>query len=256
MKKLLCMFAVFGLLLTGCGAGSDTGSSEKEKLTVLTSSGYPPYEVVNPDTKELEGFDIDVMTRAAEIAGYEIEWLDMDFDGIVDSLKTGKGDVAIAGMTPSEKRKKQVDFSDVYYGSADVNNYIIVSKDSGIESTDNLKDKKIGTQMGTFQEQVLESIKGEFNITVDTRKNYTDMALEIQKGNLDGMITELEVAQGITEKNDDLMYFVLEAGDELEGNAMAFPKDSELTEKFNKAIKEMKDSGEMDELIKKHFPQE
>lgn len=250
MKKLLGMFTVFALLLVGCGSNS----SDDEKLTVLTNSGYKPYEMVKKDGT-LYGFDIDVMNRAAEIAGYEIEWKDMDFDGIIDSLKTGKGDVAIAGMTPTADRAKEVDFSDIYYSTAEkTKNMVLCKIDGDINETADIKGKKVGVQMGTAQEATANEIKKDYELTLDARKSYSDMVQEIINGNLDFMIVENATANELVADNETtLKAFPLGVGTDPIGNAMAFKKGSELTEKFNAAIKEMQDSGEMDKLIAKYF---
>lgn len=250
MKKLLSLLFVCGMLLAGC---SSNEPKDDKTLKVLTSSGYEPYEIVDKDTKELTGFDIDVMNEAAKIAGYEIEWIDMDFDGIIDSIKTGKGDVAIAGITPTPKRMKQVDFSDVYYAGDDSQNYILCLKDSDIKSTADLKGKKIGTQMGTIQEVIVNDMQKKYNLTIDARKNYTDMVLELEKGNIDAMVVEQAVAVKQMKKHDKLASYKLEEGGKLAGNAMAFKKGSELKKDFDKAIEEMKKSGKMEELVNKYF---
>ena len=102
MKKLLTglMAVVMMAGLAGCGSkddgageGSDTA---KKELTVYTNSGYKPYEMVD-EKGNLYGFDIDVMNEAAKLAGYTVKWEDVDFDGIVPSVKQGKADIGIAG---------------------------------------------------------------------------------------------------------------------------------------------------------------
>ena len=133
MKKLLTglMAVVMMAGLAGCGSkddgageGSDTA---KKELTVYTNSGYKPYEMVD-EKGNLYGFDIDVMNEAAKLAGYTVKWEDVDFDGIVPSVKQGKADIGIAGITYTEERAKQVDFSDVYYAGEDAQNYVLTMK--------------------------------------------------------------------------------------------------------------------------------
>ena len=120
------------------------------KLTVLTNSGYPPYEVVD-NKGNLSGFDIDIINAIAEETGYEIEIKDVDFDTLIPSIQTGKADMAIAGITPSAERRKKVDFSEVYFSGETSQNYLLYSEKNGITSQDDLKGKTIGCQMGTVQ---------------------------------------------------------------------------------------------------------
>lgn len=254
MKKLLGVFLVAGLLLTGCGSGDDGDKKDdsKKELTVLTNSGYPPYEELDEEGN-LYGFDIDVITRAAEIAGYDVKIKDVDFDAIVPSVKAGKADIAIAGITPSKERKKSVDFSDVYYSGEDSQNYLLYKEASGIKTQDDLKGKKIGCQMGTVQFEAATYFQDTIDAKVDAKKDYASIVAEINKGNNDAAIVEKAVAQEFAKKDKEFKYFKIEGLAALEGNAMAFKQGSPLKDEFNKAIQEMKDNGEMDKLIKKYF---
>lgn len=254
MKKLLGVFLVGALLLAGCGSSNDGDKKDsgKEKLTVLTNSGYPPYEELTEDGK-LYGFDIDVITRAAEIAGYDVEIKDVDFDAIVPSIKTGKADIGIAGITPSKERKKSVDFSDVYYSGEDSQNYLLYKDNSGIKTQDDLAGKKIGCQVGTVQFEAATYFQDTINAKVDAKKDYASIVAEINKGNNDAAIVEKAVAQEFAKKDKEFKFFKIEGLAALEGNAMAFKKGSPLKDEFNKAIQKMKDNGEMDKLIKKYF---
>ncbi|MDF9825780.1 ABC-type amino acid transport substrate-binding protein [Breznakia sp. PF5-3] len=249
MKKILSLMLVCGLLLVGCG---ESDSGDDKTITVFTNSGYPPYEMVD-ENGDLYGFDIDVMNRAAEIAGYEIKWEDIDFDAIIDSIKTDKGQAAIAGMTPTSDRSKQVDFSELYYTSEEMQNVVLVKKDSGLKTTADIKGKKVGIQMGTVQETVVDAIADDYDLTFEKLKDYTSLAQELENDVIDLMIVEKAVATELMQKNDNLEYYVLEEGADLAGNAIAFKKGSKIKADFDKAIKQMKKDGELDELIKKWF---
>lgn len=253
MKKFITGSMVLLMIvgLAGCG-GDKKDDAKKKEVVVYTNSGYKPYEMV--DAKgNLYGFDIDVMNEAAKIAGYKVKWEDVDFDGIVPSVKQGKADIGIAGITMTDERKKQVDFSDVYYVDKDDQNYVLTTKDSGIHTTADIKGKKIGTQMGTIQETILNSIAKQYDLKLDKRKSYSDLVLELKKGVVDAMVLEKSVAQELQEDNKGLVSFKLDAGGKLEGNAMIFKKGSKLKDEFNKAIQVMKDNGQMQNLAKKYF---
>lgn len=256
MKKLvtgmMAMLMVAGL--AGCGSKGDDKKegTDKKEVTVFTNSGYKPYEMVD-GKGNLYGFDIDVMNEAAKIAGYTVKWEDVDFDGIVPSVKQGKADIGIAGISMTDERRKQVDFSEAYYVGEDSQNYVLTTADSNMNTTADIKGKKIGTQMGTIQETILNSLTKEYVLKLDKRKSYSDLVLELKKGVVDAMVVEKAVAEELQEDNKDLKSYKLEAGGKLEGSAMIFKKGSALKEDFNKAIKQMKDNGKMDELIKKYF---
>lgn len=250
MKKLLmaCLSLLMAVSLTACG-GKDT---DDKTLTVLTSSGYAPYEEVDGDGN-LFGFDIDLMEACAKELGYTVEWKDMDYDGIIESIKLGKGDVAIAGISPTPKRAEVVDFSNNYYDTEDSQNYILTRKDSGITKTADIKGKKVGVQKGTIQEECAYEIEKDYKLTLDARAYNADLLQDTINGNIDFMILEKAVAEDLVGDSSDLTCFRLEAGTDPSGNAMVFAKGSKLTAEFNKAIKTLKDSGELDKLIKKYF---
>lgn len=251
MKKLMmmCLGLLMACTLVACGSKGE----DSKKVVVMTNSGYPPYEEVDEDGN-LYGFDIDVMNKAAEIAGYEVEWQDVDFDAIIESVKQGKADIGMAGITYTKERAEKVDFSDIYYAGEDAQNYVLTLKDSGMTTTADLKGKKVGTQMGTIQEAVLDELSDEYELTLDKRKNYSDLAIEMNKGVIECMVVEKAVAEELMAKNENFVSYKLEAGAELAGNAMVFAKDNdELKDQFNAAIQEMIDNGEMDKLIAKYF---
>lgn len=249
MKKLLSVLAVIALLLTSACSAKEDGS---KKLKVLTSSGYKPYEVID-ENGNLSGFDIDVVKRVAEIAGYEIQIQDVDFDAIVPSVKTGKADLAIAAMSPTKARRESVDFSDIYYASGETQNYVLYKESSGIQSQADLDGKTIGCQMGSVQFEAATYLQDNNKAKVDAKKDYASIIAEINKGNNDCAIVEKDVAISFAKEDPEFKYFKLEGLAKLEGNAMCFKKDSKLIGEFNKAIQEMKNNGEMDKLIKKYF---
>lgn len=254
MKKLVSVMMICSLLLVGCGGSKDDTSKEdaKKEVTVLTSGGYPPYEMVD-ENGDLYGFDIDVLNAAASIAGYEVKWKDMDFDGIVESIKQNKGDIAIAGLTPTPDRAEQVDFSEPYYTSEEMKNVVLVKNDSGMKTTDDIKGKTIGVQIGTVQDSIMDGLADEYDLSFKKLKSFADLAQELNKGVIDAIVVEKATATELAAKNENFEYYMLEAGADLAGNAMAFKKGSKLKADFDKAITELKDNGELEKLVEKWF---
>ena len=107
MKKLLLTLAIGCMMLPI--------TSQAETILVGTDAGYAPYEFKDPKTNEIVGFDIDLITAIAKATGNEAKIQNMQFAGIIPALQSNMIDVAAAGMTITEARKKQVDFSDPYY---------------------------------------------------------------------------------------------------------------------------------------------
>jgi polar amino acid transport system substrate-binding protein len=174
----------------------------------------------------------------------------MDFGGLIQSLKSGQADFVLAGMTPTEKRKKNVDFSDIYYTAQHM---VISKKDSGISSVEDLEGKTVGVQLGSIQEGKAEEINETVAITVENRNRIPELIQELKAGRFDAIIIEDTVAKGYLNKEEDLTSYTISDDPEEAGSAIAFPKDSELTEKFNKELQKMKENGELQELIVKWF---
>ena len=249
MKKLIGFILSIASLstLAACGNTPDT-------WVVLTSSGYEPYEMVN-EQGELIGFDIDLMHAIADEIGVEITWNDVNFDGILASLQAGQADLAIAGISPTEERAQSVDFSDVYYSSVDgLENYLVFESSDAFTSLADLTGGIIGTQLGTVQQELMDSLAGEFDYTVETRTVNAQLIEEIKNGLMDGMVVESLVADSILESNPNFSKVLIdESLDGIYGSAMAFPKDSDLVSQVNDALATLKENGTVDELITKWF---
>ncbi|NWQ39923.1 transporter substrate-binding domain-containing protein [Bacillus sp. EB106-08-02-XG196] len=254
MKKIIGLFITMilaAVVLAGCGEGKNDNAGENKTLVMATSADYAPFEYIESDkSDEIIGFDVDLAKAITGKLGYEMEIKDMDFGGLIQSLKSGQADFVLAGMTPTEKRKKNVDFSDIYYTAQHM---IISKKDNGIEKVEDLKGKTVGVQLGSIQEGKADEINKTVAITVENRNRIPELIQELKAGRFDAIIIEDTVAKGYLEKEADFTSFTISDDPEEAGSAIAFPKDSELTDKFNKELQKMKENGELQELIAKWF---
>ena len=248
MKKFILLL-ILGLTLTlgACGSDLDT-------VTVLTSSGYEPYEMVDT-SGNLTGFDIELMEALASEVGIEIEWKDVDFDGIIASLQSGNAEIAIAGISPSSERALVVDFSEVYYNSeAGLTNYMLFDEETSVTTLADLDGLVVGAQLGTIQAGILEEISSTYNFTVDLRTTNTQIIEEINAGRIDVLVVENVVANSIMDVNDNLEKVMLDySTDSLNGNAIAFTQDSEYVEMFNEALVTITNNGVLADLVAKWF---
>ncbi|XJZ26150.1 transporter substrate-binding domain-containing protein [Bacillota bacterium Lsc_1132] len=257
MKKSFVLFLSIIMLvgiLAACGTSKNNnagGSKDKKVLIMGTSADYPPFEYVKTkNSDEIIGFDVDLAKAIAGKLGYKVQVKDMDFSGLIQALKSGQVDFVLAGMTPTEKRKKSVDFSDIYYTAQDM---IVTKKDSGIKTLDDLKGKTVGVQLGSIQEGSAKDLNKKVPIKIENRNRIPDLIQEIKAGRFDAAIIEDTVAKGFIQKEPDLTGFTGNANPEQAGSAIAFPKNSELTAKFNQELKKMKENGELKKLIVKWF---
>nr|WP_295974607.1 transporter substrate-binding domain-containing protein [uncultured Bacillus sp.] len=260
------MKKVFSIILTGmlvigilsaCGTAKDdndknakSGGDAKDKvLTMGTSADYKPFEYIDTAKgSEPIGIDVDIAKAITEKLGYKLEINDIDFGGLIAALQNGQVDFVASAMSATEVRKKSVDFSDIYYTSKHV---IVSKKDSGIDSVEDLKGKTVGAQLGSIQQDKAKELAKEISFKVDARNRIPELIQEIKVGRMDAAIIEDTSSKGYLDENPDITSFTIEDTDG--GFAIAFPKGSELTEKFNKELNSMIENGEIDEIVKQYF---
>ncbi|WP_071395692.1 transporter substrate-binding domain-containing protein [Bacillus tuaregi] len=261
MKKLISLLLMSMLIigvLAACGSGEESSSqgdnndADAKVLKMATSGDYAPFEYIDTAKgDDIIGLDIDIAKAITEELGYELEIQDMDFGGLISALQSGQADFVMAAMSATDERKESVDFSDTYYTSKHV---IVSKKDSGIKSADDLKDKKVGAQLGSIQEEKAKELAESTGYSYESRNRIPELIQEILAGRLDAAIIEDTVAKGYLEETKDLVGVTIEDADG--GYAIAFPKGSELREAFNAELRKMIENGEVDQIIKKWFDAE
>lgn len=258
MKRIISVLLMSILLmgvLAACGSGenkTEEGTSNNKEAKVLkmgTSADYAPFEYIDTAKgEEPTGIDIELAKTITEKLGYELEIQDMDFGGLISSLQNGQVDFVASAMSATEERKKSVDFSDIYYTSKHI---VVSKKGSGLQTVEDLNGKTVGAQLGSIQETKAKELAKTIDLKVDSRNRIPELIQEIKAGRMDAAIIEDTVASGYLSENPDVEGFTIEDADG--GYALAFPKGSELTKEFNKELKALSDSGELDKIIKKYF---
>jgi polar amino acid transport system substrate-binding protein len=239
-------------LITGYGEIDKTVAQQaggnQGKLTMVTSADYPPYEFRDTATgkDKIIGFDVDIANRIAKELGFQLQISDTDFNGIIPALQSGRADFAMAGMTPTPERKQNVDFSDIYY---EAKNTIVAKKGSNLKRQEDLAGKKIGVQLGSTQEKAAQKFN---DVKLVSLNKTAEIIQEVKAGRIQSAIIEDTIAKGFIANNPDLEFNTLPNA-EASGSAIAFPKDSPRVNDFNRVLKQMKDSGEVEQLIKKWF---
>jgi len=263
VKKIVAVAAVatIAISMVGCGSSTKKESANsnasaidtiksKGKLVVGTSADYPPYEFhseVN-GKDEIVGFDIEIAKQFAKDLGVELEIKDMAFDGLLVALQADKVDMIFAGMTPTDERKQNADFSDIYYQAT--HRFILRSGDeTAITSMDDLKGKKIGVQKGSIQEGIAQANFDAANIK--SLDKVTDLVLDLKNNKVDAVLAELPVAQINCQKNTGIAIAdKLEVKDPDGGCAIAMKKNSpELQAEINKTIKKLTDEKKIEQFI-------
>lgn len=246
-KKILCLVlaVVCVLAMAACGSKDEAATDEKTTLVMATNAEFPPYEYY--EGEDIVGIDAEFAAAIAEKLGMELKIEDMAFDSIIPAVQSGKADFGAAGMTVTEERKTQVDFSDTYYTGRQV--IIVAEGNTEIAGPDDLAGKKIGVQQGTTGDIYATDDYGDENIE---RYNKGFEAVQaLLQGKIDAVIIDDQPAQTFVEENEGLT--ILETEYVEEEYALCFAKDSELVADVNKAIAELKEDGTFDAIIAKYI---
>ena len=249
MKKLLAMLLAATCVVSMVACGSSKGGEEENDVLVMaTNAEFPPYEYY--EGEEIVGIDAEFAAAIAEKLGMELKIEDMAFDSIIPAVQSGKADFGAAGMTVTEDRQKQVDFSDTYYTGRQV--IIVAEGNTEIAGPDDLAGKKIGVQQGTTGDIYASDDYGDENVE---RYNKGFEAVQaLQQGKIDAVIIDDQPAQTFVSENEGLKILETEYVDE--EYALCFKKDSELVAKVNEAIAELKKDGTFDKIIDKYIGSE
>ena len=258
LKKLLSLTVtgVMALSLVACGGKGNNVAKDKfdqikedKKLIVGLSADYAPYEfhaIIN-GKDETVGFDIELAKEIAKDMDVELEIKEMDFDALLSALKAEQIDLVISGMNADEERKKQIDFSDIYYEAQ--HGVLVNAKDKDkFNNIEDLNGKKIGAQLGSTQQKIAEEQIKDAETQFLT--NVNNLILELKNGKIEGLILEEPVAKMAMKSNPDLQLSNIKFESDGGGSAIGIKKNSpKLVDQVNKTINRLKDSGDLDKFI-------
>lgn len=234
--------------LTACKKDA-TSASKKEILRLATSADNPPFEFHQTITNQITGFDIELAHALAELLNVELEIQDMDFASIIPALLSGRADFGMATISLTEERKKNVSFSENYYIAQPAS---ISTRNHSFSHPKDFAGMKIGVQLGSSYEQMMKKIAQEIkDIQLIPLNKIGDLIQEVKAGRIEAAVIDISPAKAYVENNKDLQATILEGYQE--SYAIAFPKNSIWTEKFNQALMTLKKNGKLNELIAKWF---
>lgn len=265
MKAAILALAAAGMVMAGgCGssqpAKSSAGNSSQSalmqkikkdgKLVVGTASGFPPYEFLDTsvkDQKKIDGIDMKLAEAVAQKLGVKLEVQDMTFQSLLSSITTGKVDIAISAINPTDERKKTVDFSHNYLEGKQT--LLIRREDEGkYKSLADFSGKKIAVQKSTIQEKLAAEQIPDAQIVALAK--VPDALLELKQGKVDAVPVQNIVGGQYLVTNEDLaptnIYFDKYSG----GSAVAVPKGiDDVVAVINEVIKENQDNGNIDQWV-------
>lgn len=221
-------------------AAPETGGT----LTFGTNAEFPPFEFVtsNGVIDQYDGIDMAIAKQIAEKNGMTAAIENMEFDSLLVALQNGQIDAAIAGMTVTEERKEEADFSIPYYTATQV---MIVREDSDITSAADLADKKICVIQGYTGEICVK----DMGYPYEAFKKGTDAIMELVNGKCDVVVLDSATSQKYVNDNEGLKIVEDPSAFESEEYAIAVKKgNTELLDKINTAIDAMLTDGTVAEL--------
>ena len=241
-KILLTVVAVLALgLLASCAQSSDA-------LVVATDAAFPPFEMIDEESKEIVGFDIDLMNAIAEKAGLDIVFQNVAWDPLLAGMADCQYDMAISGMTITPERAEQFSFSDPYINAGQI--VVVQSDNETISGPEDLVGLTVGAQIGTTGAMEIEAIA---DTTLKIYDTYELAFLDLANGQVDAVVADYPTAVAFVSNNAANLKVVGEVFTD-EGYGVAFCLgNTELIDQVNAAIAELQAEGYIDELVTKWY---
>lgn len=272
MKKIVTVMLSLVLccgLFAGCGderedegIKSATYDPSKEQIVVATNAAFAPFEYTVGD--RFAGIDMEIAKGFADSLGQELVILDMEFDSVVTSVGKNGVDIAMAGLTVTEKRKESVNFTDTYYNASQM---VIVKADDTtfddcttadeIVAKLNVSGVKIGVQAGTTGESFVRGsadlgFDGLLNVQCVAHSNAGLAVTDMKNGNVNYVVVDEAPAKNLVGKIDGIKVIDIKLTDE----EYAFGVDKaqpDLLESLNAYLKGIKEDGTFDGILSKYF---
>lgn len=265
-KKITAILAAAVLstaALASCG-GSDAPATETApadtaastnggELVMGTNAAFQPFEYVTENglVDIYDGIDVAIAKKIADENGMTLKIEDMEFDGLIAAVSTGKIDMAVAGMTVTEERKQNVDFSDTYYTASQV--MVVPADNEDIQSAEDLKNGKlVGVVLGYTGDNIVTDTIGVSEENITRANRGIDIVQDVKNGKLDAVVIDSATGKALAEANGLKVVEDPEAF-ESEEYAIAVKKgNTELLDQINSVLAEMKANGEIEELAVKY----
>jgi glutamine transport system substrate-binding protein len=245
ISRLIIIIGVVFSIAVGCGQKS--GGLASGVLRIGTDATYPPFETVDTETGAPEGFDIDLITEICRINDWKPEFIVTPFDGMIPGLQASKYDVAISSITITPERQAVVQFSDPYYLAGQV--LAVPLSNEITHGVDDLKDRRVGVQLGTTGELMAQKIAGAKVFSYD---NIGAAFIDMQNGNLDAVLNDFPTTQAYIQAHKSAKTVGGILSKENYGIAMR-KGEVDLLKAVNSALGQIRQSGKYRELHLKWF---
>ena len=257
MKKTVIALLLAMVLVLSLGACGGEESTEGDTVVykVGTEPTFPPFDTTDED-QNIVGLDMDLITAIGEDQGFEVQFENLSFDGLIPALQAGNIDIVAAGMNKDDpERQEQVDFSDAYYESKLM--VAVTEVNTDIQSVDDLTpDMKVAAQTGTTGASKVQELADQGKIGEAVILDGLDTCMmQLINGDVAAVINDKPVTEAYMKKQPDKIKMV---GDPLNAENYGFAVakgNEELLEKINAGLANIKEDGTFDELVDKWFNQ-
>lgn len=248
-KLVILLFSLFALTLAaGCGSSSSNSSV----LRVGMDAAYPPFGSQNMETKEYEGFDIDIIKAICKEENLTAEIRNISFDGLIPALRSGDLDTAINDITITEDRKQTVDFTDRYYIAG--LGAVVRADDDSIRTAQDLEGKVLGVTIGSTGEEAAREIP---HADVRVYNTLSDAFIDLKNGAVEAVINDIPTNEYYAAKTEDHSVKTAPVALTKEDLGIAVKKgNKELLAKLNDGLAKIKKNGTFTEIYKKWFGKE
>ncbi|PDV99789.1 substrate-binding periplasmic protein [Candidatus Chloroploca asiatica] len=220
-------------------------------VTVAVENAYPPFNYINPQTGQGEGWDYDAWNEICRLLNCTPVYQEASWEGMIQAVSNGQFDAAADGITITEDRAQQVDFSDGYIQISQ-RLLALVGEDRFASMDDFIANESLllGTQTGTTNYETARNLLPENRIQAFEQFPFAVAAL--LNGDVAAVIMDETAGQGYVGTNAERLELIGPSisSDEL---GFIFPRGSDLVEPVNLALAEMRSSGKLDELAARYF---
>jgi glutamine transport system substrate-binding protein len=224
--------------------------AQTPSVNVVTDPSFVPFEMLDSETGEMIGFDMEIINEVAERAGFEVNLTTMQFAGIIPAVQTGNQEIAIAGVTITEERAEIVDYSDPYYDSG--LRIIVRAGNDNVETIEDLEGLSIATRIGSTSYDFLQENLGD-SADITPYPGNSDMYMALLGRNVDAAFYDApNVSYFARTRGEGRTKVVgpLYAGQQY---GIVFNKGSEWVEPTNEALAAMREDGTYAEIYEKWF---
>ena len=231
------------LMIAALVTAVSAASAYAQTIRMGTEGAYEPYNFIN-DKGEIDGFERELGDKLCEIAGYECTWVKNDWDTIIPNLLSGNYDTIMAGMSITDERKEKIDFTQDYYPPT-ASAYVALA-----DADESVIEGNVAAQTNTIQSGYVAESKGtlvEYAIADET-------VAAVRNGEADAVFADKDYLKPLVEASNGELKFVGEDVALGGGVGMGIRKsDTEMKEKFDAAITQMKGDGSLNALLEKWF---